>query len=147
MNFVIIHIFEWEIFNMRDDQSGIMLICGLLGLMMLLMFSSGISLLIVMPLGLPESYLAPVSLASMVALIAFIAHCMNQDSKNFKQKQIKAKADYDLFWKKRNLFFQAADFEDSRKKIKQRALWDAEAKRRIESDDYGCCDEFLEFDD
>jgi hypothetical protein len=129
---------------MRAEQSGIMLICGLLGLMILLMFSSGIALLIVIPFGLPESYLAPVSLASMVGLIAFLVHCAKQDSKRFDQQQVKAKESYDLFWKKRNLFFQAADFEDSRKKIKQRALWDAKAKRCIETEDYGDCSDSSE---
>lgn len=131
---------------MRADQSGIMLICGLLALMLLLMFSSGIALLIVIPLGLPESYLAPVSLASMVGLIAFLVRCEKQDSKRFDQQQVKAKESYDLFWKKRNLFFQAANFEDSRKKIKQRALWDAKAKRCIETEYDGDCSDSSESD-
>lgn len=132
---------------MRAEQSGVMLICGLLGLMMLLMFSSCIALLIVIPFGLPESYLAPVSLASMVGLIGFGVHYMKQDSKRFEQQQVRAKESYDLFWKKRKLFSQAEDFEDSRKKIKQRALWDERAKRCNQFDEYGGCDEYSDVDD
>lgn len=108
------------------------------------MVSSVIAFLIVVPFGLPEWYLAPVSLASMVVLIAFLIHCAKQDSKRFDQQQVKSKESYDLFWKKRNLFFQAADFEDSRKKIKQRALWDSKAKRCIDSEDYGDCSDSSE---
>lgn len=129
---------------MNASRGGMMIACGLLALMILLMFSSGIAFLIVVPFGLPEWYLAPVSLASMVVLIAFLVHSAKQDSKRFDQQQVKSKESYDLFWKKRNLFFQAADFEDSRKKIKQRALWDSKAKRCIELDDYGDCSDSSE---
>lgn len=114
---------------MRDEQSGIMFICGLLGLMMLLMFSSGIAFLIVIPFGMPESYLAPVSLGSMVGLIILFVYYASQEDKKIDRERMIAKEKFDLHWKKRALFFMARDFDDSRKNIKQRAEWAERSKR------------------
>lgn len=135
---------------MNSQQSGMMMACGLLALMILCMFSVCISFFIFAIFGLQESSLGPLMLGSMVGLISLLVYMSKRDDKKFEQEQVQSQLDYELHWQKRNLVNLATDFNDSRKNIAERVKQaqikhdrDARIKAlRINDDyDYGadCC--------
>jgi hypothetical protein len=137
---------------MNSQQSGMMMACGLLALMILCMFSVCISVFIFAIFGLQESSLGPLMLGSMVGLISLLVYMSNRDDKKFEQEQVQSQLDYELHWQKRNLVNLATDFYDSRKNIAKRLKQaqikherEAKIKARSLNDDYDygedcCCD-------
>jgi hypothetical protein len=105
---------------MNSQQSGMMMACGLLALMILCMFSVCISFFIFAIFGLQESSLGPLMLGSMVGLISLLVYMFKRDDKKFEQEQVQSQLDYELHWQKRNLVNLANDFDDSRKNIAER---------------------------
>lgn len=102
---------------MNSQQSGIMMLCGILVLMILFMFSICIAVFIFAIFGLQESSLGPLTLSSMVGLIGlfFYMHHRSEEKYNKKWKQYDIEQEIKL--NKRSLIYQSIDFEDSRKNI------------------------------
>jgi len=128
---------------MNSQQSGMMIACGFLALMILCMFSVCISFFIFAIFGLQETSLGPLMLCSMVGLISLLVYMSNRDDKKFDQEQVQSQLNYDLHWQKRNLVNLATDFEDSRKNIAKRVKQaqikhdrEARIKARMLNDDY-----------
>lgn len=135
---------------MNSQQSGMMIACGLLALMILCMFSVCISVFIFAIFGLQETSLGPLMLGSMVGLISLLVYMCNRDDNKFEQEQVQSQLNYELHWQKRNLVNLASDFYDSRKNIAKRLKQvqikherDAKIKARSLNDDYDygedCC--------
>jgi len=135
---------------MNSQQSGMMIACGLLALMILCMFSVCISVFIFAIFGLQESSLGPLMLGSMVGLISLLVYMSKRDDKKFEQEQVQSQLDYELHWQKRNLVNLATDFDDSRKNIAERVKQaqikqdrEARIKARMLKDEYDhgadCC--------
>jgi hypothetical protein len=105
---------------MNSQQSGMMMACGLLALMILCMFSICISVFIFAIFGLQESSLGPLTLASMVGLIGLLVYASHRDDKQYHQKREQWRLEDEIQSRKRELIDKATDFDDSRKNIAKR---------------------------
>lgn len=105
---------------MNSQQSGMMIACGLLVLMILCMFSICIAVFIFAIFGLQESSLGPLTLASMVGLIGLLVYASHRDDKQYQQKREDWRIEDEIQSRKRELIDKATDFEDSRKNIAKR---------------------------
>lgn len=123
---------------MNSNQSGMMMACGLLALMILCMFSIFIAVFIFAIFGLQESALGPLTLASMVGLIGLIVYMSHRSDENYKKKWEQYDIEQQIKSNKRHLIYQSTDFADSRKNIAKRAEWNRKIKSRSHSneDDY-----------
>lgn len=127
---------------MNSQQSGMMIACGLLALMLLSMFSICIAVFIFAIFGLQESALGPLTLASMVGLIGLIVYMTHRSDENYKRKWEQYDIEQQIKSNKRDLIYQATDFTDSRKNIAQRAEWDRKSKSRRHFDEDDCHDDY-----
>lgn len=116
---------------MNSQESGLMLVCGLLALMILSMFSMCIAVFIFAIFELQESALGPLTLASMVGLIGLLVYETHRDDKKYNQRQKQWLIDDEIQDLKRELVNKATDFEDSRKNIARRVK-QTELKKSIE---------------
>lgn len=123
---------------MNSQQSGMMIACGLLALMLLSMFSICIAVFIFAIFGLQESALGPLTLVSMVGLIGLLLYASHRDDKQYQQKREQWRLEDEIKSRKRELIYNATNFEDSRKNIAQRAEWERKSKSRchFDEDDY-----------
>jgi hypothetical protein len=127
---------------MNSQKSGMMIACGLLALMILCMFSVCISVFIFAIFGLQESSLGPLTLASMVGLIAFVVYMTHRSDENYKKRWEQYDIEQQIKSNKLHLIYQATDFADSRKNIAQRAKWDLKSKSRRHFDEEDCQDDY-----
>jgi predicted membrane chloride channel (bestrophin family) len=127
---------------MNSQQSGMMMACGLLVLMILCMFSSCIAVFIFAIFGLQESSLGPLTLASMVGLIGLVVYMTHRSDENYKKRWEQYDIEQQIKSNKRDLIYQATDFSDSRKSIAQRAKWDLKSKSRRHFDEDDCHDDY-----